>query len=133
MTFNRRAWSAALTISLVAAWTTLDAGAGQAVPTQPTRPIVPMAAHERTNPYAGQREAILAGKKLFARHCETCHGELAEGTKRGPGLIADHAAPLSPGDAEWIIRNGAMASGMPSWSGLPEARRWQIVAFLQAH
>lgn len=132
MRFSRRAWSATRTISLLAALSTLDAAAGQAVATQAAHPIVPASAHERTNPYAGQNDAILAGGKLFARHCATCHGARAEGTKRGPGLTGDHAEPLSPGDAEWIIRNGAMAAGMPSWSGLPEARRWQIVAFLQA-
>jgi len=38
----------------------------------------------------------------------------------------------SAGEIEWFLRNGRMRTGMPSWSGLPEARRWQIVSFLQS-
>jgi|WetSurMetagenome_2_1015567.scaffolds.fasta_scaffold628484_2 mono/diheme cytochrome c family protein len=133
MSFNRRAGASGGTMALVIVCATFAAGAGESVPGQPALPIVPAAAHERTNPYAGQRDAIAAGKKLFERHCATCHGDRAEGTRRGPGLVGEHATPLTPGDAEWIIRNGAMASGMPSWSGLPAQRRWQLVAFLQAN
>src|SRR5712691_11735815 len=38
------------------------------------------------NPFAGQPDAILAGKKLFAASCSGCHGANAEGG-RGPSLI----------------------------------------------
>ena len=35
----------------------------------------PSPATGRANPFAGQPEAVLAGKKLFLRHCAECHGQ----------------------------------------------------------
>ncbi len=37
----------------------------------------------------------------------------------------------TPGEMVWFLRNGNLAAGMPSWSGLPLERRWQIVAYLK--
>src|SRR6202021_2585550 len=34
---------------------------------------VPQADHERVNPYAGQPEAIAAGRNLFLNNCAKCH------------------------------------------------------------
>jgi len=31
----------------------------------------------------------------------------------------------------WFLRNGNLRQGMPSWSGLPDQQRWQIVSFLK--
>ena len=33
---------------------------------------------------------------------------------------------------EWLLTNGSMKNGMPSWSRLPEQQRWQIVSFLKS-
>ena len=32
----------------------------------------------------------------------------------------------------WYLTNGDLRAGMPSWSRLPEAQRWQIATFLKA-
>jgi hypothetical protein len=38
----------------------------------------------------------------------------------------------TPGAVYWVISNGVVRHGMPSWSKLPEVQRWQIVSFLES-
>jgi len=50
----------------------------------------------RENPYQSRPEAVLAGRKLFRRHCDDCHGPEAEGTTSAPSLrsrVVQEAAP----------------------------------------
>ena len=56
---------------------------------------------------------------------------MGDGRKR-PSLRSDRIRTASDGDIEWFLRQGDMAHGMPSWSSLPEAQRWQIVAYLKS-
>ena len=84
------------------------------------------------NPYAGQPDAILAGKKLFAQHCAECHGPQARGNGRAVNLHLSAVQNATPGELEWFLRNGNLWRGMPSWSGLPEQRRWQLVAYIKS-
>jgi hypothetical protein len=35
------------------------------------------------------------------------------------------------GDLFFVLTNGDLPSGMPSWSALPEERRWQMIAYLK--
>jgi mono/diheme cytochrome c family protein len=93
---------------------------------------VPTAVHTRPNPFEGKPEAVLAGRKLFERHCATCHGPDGEGRGRVPALNSDVVERATPGDLFWFVTNGNLWTGMPSWSGLPEARRWQIVAYVRS-
>jgi hypothetical protein len=37
----------------------------------------------------------------------------------------------SPGTLFWLLRNGKLDRGMPSWSKLPDQQRWQIVTYLK--
>jgi hypothetical protein len=37
-----------------------------------------------------------------------------------------------PGTLYWILRNGSLCRGMPSFAHLPEDQRWQIITFLQS-
>lgn len=90
---------------------------------------VPLAAHLETNPYAGQGDAVRAGRKLFARHCAACHAQDG-GARSAPLLDAATLGRATPGDLFWFLTNGDLRAGMPSWSRLPDQRRWQIVAFL---
>ena len=92
----------------------------------------PTKARLRQNPFEGQPEAVLAGEKLFREHCAQCHGEDGRGTGRAADLHSPVVQNATPGELEWLLRNGNLASGMPSWSGLPPQRRWQIVAYLKA-
>jgi mono/diheme cytochrome c family protein len=83
------------------------------------------------NPYEGSKDALLAGEKLYRQHCEECHGSDARGSAHAANLRSPDVQNATPGELEWLIRNGNLRSGMPSWSGLPEQRRWQIVAYLK--
>jgi mono/diheme cytochrome c family protein len=91
----------------------------------------PAKAIARANPYYGQDAAWRAGHKLFERECSACHGKQGEGTKGKPPLASPEVADAKPGAIEWLLRNGSIVRGMPSFSQLPEAQRWQIVTFVQ--
>ena len=93
---------------------------------------VPAKDRERANPLATHPDAVPGGAKLYGRHCAQCHGEKGEGTKGRPDLHSDRVRNATPGELEWLIRNGSMKNGMPSWSSLPEPQRWQIVSYLKS-
>ena len=93
---------------------------------------VPAAERARANPYAGQTDAIAAGARLFADHCSRCHGADLMGRHGKPSLLTPVVAGATDGELFWLLRNGDLRHGMPSWSGLPEPERWQIVAFLKS-
>ena len=92
----------------------------------------PASAYRLQNPYDGQPNAVLAGRKLFLRHCAQCHGEKAEGGRNGPPLRSGRVREATDGVLFWFLKNGNLRAGMPSWSGLPPAQRWQIVSFLKS-
>src|ERR1700739_525494 len=81
---------------------------------------VPQADRERVNPFAGKPEAAAAGANLFRNNCAKSHGANAEGKGSRPSLRSDRLANASDGEIAWIIKNGQMYKGMPSWGGLPE-------------
>ena len=91
----------------------------------------PVGATSRANPYQGQDRAWRAGRKLFERECSACHGKSGQGTEGKPPLATREVAAAAPGAVEWVLRNGSIVRGMPSFSRLPEAQRWQIVTFVQ--
>jgi mono/diheme cytochrome c family protein len=93
---------------------------------------VPQADRERQNPYAGQANAIAAGARIFKDHCAKCHGPDALGHGKKPNLRSDFVQHLSDGEIFWVLRNGVLGKGMPSWSGIPEPSRWQVIAYLKS-
>ncbi|MCU1337172.1 MAG: hypothetical protein JWO19_2753 [Bryobacterales bacterium] len=86
----------------------------------------------RQNPYAGSGKAQRAGEKLFRRYCASCHGESAAGCNHAPSLRIPAVVQAPPGVLEWVIENGVLEAGMPSWSKLPPQQRWQIVTYLKS-
>ena len=86
----------------------------------------------RSNPLQGQERAQRAGAKLFARECAVVprrkwrrwHWEKL----RRFGKKKSIDAP--PGALFWILRNGSLNRGMPSFAHLPEPQRWQIITWL---
>jgi len=93
---------------------------------------VPEKARAKSNPLAEDPDAPLAGRKLFEQHCAECHGNAAEGGKKAPSLRAEEVQQATPGTLFWILTNGVVRRGMPVWSKLPEAQRWQIVTYLKS-
>jgi mono/diheme cytochrome c family protein len=97
---------------------------------------VPPQDRDRTNPYASDPDAPAAGAKIFAEHCASCHGAAAEGKPHKkhprPNLHADRVKQATPGELFWLLTNGSQKNGMPSWSKLPDAQRWQLITFLKS-
>lgn len=81
--------------------------------------------------YIGNEEQIRAGEKLFRRHCAECHGEDGRGIGKAKNLQAPHVQTKAPAELVEFLRNGDLWRGMPSWAGMPEERRWQIVAYIK--
>lgn len=92
----------------------------------------PASAQALQNPYAGQRDALLSGKKLFTRYCASCHRLDAQGRGKAPALDTPQVRNAPPGALFWFIKNGDLKRGMPSWSRLPDPQLWQLVTYLQA-
>ena len=92
---------------------------------------IPEKARGKSNPVEDDPEAAAAGKKLFGQHCAECHGRGADGTKRGPSLQVEELQHATAGELFWILTNGVVRRGMPSWAKLPEPERWQIITFLR--
>jgi mono/diheme cytochrome c family protein len=87
---------------------------------------------DRPNPLNGQGDALRAGRKLFRRHCADCHGGDADGRPWAPSLRTAVVSSSTDAQLESFLRNGALTRGMPSWSGLPELQRWQLVSYLKS-
>ena len=62
----------------------------------------------------------------------TCHGQNARGMRNAISLRTPQVQHATAGELVWFLRNGNLFHGMPSWSGLPEQRRWQIVTYLKS-
>jgi len=93
---------------------------------------VPDRDRARQNPFDSEANAVAAGGKLFRQNCSSCHGDDAAGVNNHPSLHSERVRAAAPGELEWLLKNGSMKNGMPSWSRLPEQQRWQIVAFLKS-
>jgi mono/diheme cytochrome c family protein len=94
---------------------------------------VPASDHQRTNPYQAQPDAIAAGRNIFEEHCSKCHGENAEGRKKRPSLRSQRVQQqATEGDLHWLLVNGSMKKGMPSWAKLPDPQLWQLIAYLKS-
>src|SRR5690348_12870728 len=104
----------------------------------------PASAYRLQNPYDGQPNAVLAGRKLFLRHCAQCHGEKAEGdgwcsvlvpeerqSAGGHAIVVRPAAGAAVADCqlsqEVAIRRAAYLQADYFWTQkvrcVPEARK----------
>jgi len=93
---------------------------------------VPQSERSRANPYSGESDAIAAGRVLFTENCAQCHGVDALGRHGRPSLRSERIRNASDGELAWLLRNGSLWKGMPSWTTLPEPERWQIIAYIRS-
>jgi mono/diheme cytochrome c family protein len=93
---------------------------------------VPEDERSRANPFEGDQEAVQAGAKMFQQHCASCHGKNAEGKGKKPSLRSERVEEATPGEIQWLLKNGSLVAGMPSWSRLPEEQRWQLVTYVKS-
>lgn len=110
----------------------LAGGAQQTLLQQP-----PAREASRVNPYEQLdrpqlERAVKAGQKLFKHECSACHGKSAEGTRNAPALAGPTLSQTPPGAIFWVLRNGSLRRGMPSFAHLPDQQRWQIVSYLKS-
>jgi mono/diheme cytochrome c family protein len=92
----------------------------------------PQKARAKRNPLQKDPDAVAAGRNLFEQHCTECHGNSAEGGRKGPSLRAEEVQNAEPGAIFWILSNGVVWRGMPVWSKLPEPQRWQLVSYIKS-
>jgi mono/diheme cytochrome c family protein len=98
------------------------------------RPLLeraPDASLSRPNPFENAPSAAKAGEKIYQRECSSCHGQDAQGSRKAPALNSPDVRQAQPGALFWVLRNGSLASGMPSFSHLPEPQRWQVITYLK--
>jgi mono/diheme cytochrome c family protein len=94
---------------------------------------VPPKEHAKVNPYASSSDAVAAGRKIYEEHCGRCHGEQLEGSGRRPPLRSERIQQqATEGDLHWLLVNGSMKQGMPSWSRLGDPQIWQIISYLKS-
>jgi mono/diheme cytochrome c family protein len=92
---------------------------------------VPEKERAKANPMASDPTAVAAGAKLFKQNCEKCHGTEGVGTEKKPPVNTARVQQATPGELAWLLKNGSLKNGMPSWTRLPEEQRWQIVSYLK--
>lgn len=119
-----RMWLAAAAMAVISAM-----GVAQTV--SAWRAHVPEKDRSKISHIASSAENVAAGEVLFRENCATCHGRDAAGRGRKPSLRSDAVRANTDGELMWLLSNGSLAHGMPSWSKLPEAERWQIIAYLR--
>jgi mono/diheme cytochrome c family protein len=94
---------------------------------------VPPRDRAKQNPYQQQSDAVLAGRRIFVDHCSHCHGENAQGSRKRPALVSARIQDeATEGDLHWLLVNGSMAHGMPSWSKLGDPQIWEIISYLKS-
>jgi mono/diheme cytochrome c family protein len=93
---------------------------------------VPAADRAKVSPLTDQRAAAEAGAHLYANECARCHGASGEGKGSRPALVSVRVAGATDGELAWLLKNGNPWKGMPAWGSLPDAQRWQLVAYVKA-
>ena len=94
---------------------------------------VPAEAQQRANPLSSKPELAAGGHKIFDRNCLQCHGDATHERKNNaPDLASPAVQQDSDGALFWRISSGNARKGMPSFSSLPEAQRWQLVLYIRS-
>lgn len=90
----------------------------------------PAQASSRQNPLKEKPELAAGGQKLFQRNCAVCHA--AGKDQKGPDLSSPAVQAEPDGALFWKMSNGNSRTGMPSFSSIPEAQRWQLVLYIRS-
>jgi hypothetical protein len=54
------------------------------------------------------------------------------GRGKRPSLRSQRVQNAKDGEIFWLLRNGNLGKGMPSWSALPEPSRWQVITYVKS-
>jgi mono/diheme cytochrome c family protein len=91
----------------------------------------PADAAAKKNPLKDKPELTAGGKKVFVKTCAICH-ESGSKAQKGPELSSPAVQKETDGALFWKISNGNSRTGMPSFSSLPDAQRWQLVLYIRS-
>jgi mono/diheme cytochrome c family protein len=97
-------------------------------------------AQKLKNPLAADAESLETGRKLYQRHCASCHGP---GAKGDGGMSLSGGTPSDLTDETWdygssdgeifaAIRDGVSADMLAYKEKLNEKQIWQVVNFLRS-
>jgi cbb3-type cytochrome c oxidase subunit III len=97
-------------------------------------------AQKLKNPLPADAESVEAGKKLYQRHCASCHGPKAKGDG---GLALSGGTPSDLTDDTWdygssdgeifvVIRDGVSTDMLAYKDKLDEKQIWQVVNFIRS-
>jgi cbb3-type cytochrome c oxidase subunit III len=97
-------------------------------------------AQKLKNPEPPGAESVEAGKKLYARHCASCHGPNGKGDG---GMALSGGTPSDLTDETWdygstdgeifvVIRDGVSSDMQAYKEKLSEKQIWQIVHFIRS-
>jgi mono/diheme cytochrome c family protein len=93
------------------------------------------------NPFAGDHDAIEAGRPIYEEGCAGCHGEAGRGDGAGaarldpaPADLTEHSAYAADDYWFWRISEGGAVppydSAMPAWKdSLSETEIWQVLTY----
>jgi cbb3-type cytochrome c oxidase subunit III len=92
------------------------------------------------NPVPADAESVEAGKKLYQRHCASCHGPNAKGDG---GLALSGGTPSDLTDDTWdygssdgeifvVIRDGVSSDMLSYKDKLNEKQIWQVVNYIRS-
>jgi mono/diheme cytochrome c family protein len=108
------------------------------VPQDATKWVAPATAEKTVNPIASDAASIAAGKVLFTKNCEQCHGKKGRGDgpksaelekQVGDMTTADFAAQ-SDGAIFWKMTQGRKP--MPSFKKeMSDDQRWQVINYIR--
>lgn len=97
---------------------------------------------DKPSPLPASGANLAAGAKVYATHCEVCHGKPDE---KAPGAIARGMFPRPPqlmpphkgvtddpvGETYWKVKNGIRLTGMPGFEqSLTDEQLWQVSLLL---
>ena len=101
---------------------------------------IPDAAKRARNPLESVRAESDAGRDLYQKNCEVCHGYDGAGkTATSAGLFPPplslrreelHRRKRTDGELFYFIRNGIRNTAMPGW-WLTDQQTWQIVTYIR--
>jgi mono/diheme cytochrome c family protein len=122
----------------------LAVSARQAAPQAKSNPngwTLPPTADEEKNPFAGDAKAVAAGKELYSKNCQKCHGPggKGDGPDADPDSMEDmdltnpkRAARNPDGIVFYKIYNGRAKPKMPAQKDkLTKDEIWKIVSYVQ--
>ena len=133
----------ALVVVLGTALTTVGAlralAEGHEIPTAPAEYLA------KTNPSAGNEEAIKKGKKLFEKRCAKCHGAKGDGQGKSakglnppvPSYLDGYLKGRQDGQLFWIISKGSPETDMEGFGpgtsyNVSEDDIWAVIAFIKS-